>query len=374
MCTLHPAKTAIVCLGLLAIAPAAAHAADVSQVRLDLSTPDLPAFTALGVSPSQISTPTNVKDFVAAVSSGLSPTGQVQSGVAIEVAPVQLLWKKDATAVDESVKRLARWVDGLAISIGTNALAGAAMPTMQTAIGVRWAIQGYTPQADPALAKCIAGAIPKVTIPTELDAEGSPKVAELSPDTPEMKKTRQLCRDAFRAAHLASRGLQIAYVHSAQAVGDAKLSSFSTLADTIWLSGSWDFNNAKPPTDFAADKLKVPAAPLGFQPTLFARYDAFNLGSGLGRQSDLFVAARLPVITPGWSAFVEGGFKTVNLSDRAAPAVASGSKVPFGLGGDLRLGDGTWFGVYAGVDLKTGEIFSLGNVKWSIGEKRSYEY
>jgi hypothetical protein len=48
--------------------------------------------------------------------------------------------------------------------------------------------------------------------------------------------------------------------------------------------------------------------------------------------------------------------------------------VPLGLGGDLRLGDGTWFGIYAGVDVKSGEIFSLGNVKWSIGEKRPYEY
>jgi hypothetical protein len=354
--------------------PAAAPADDVGKARLDLSTPDVPAFTALGVSPSKISTPTNIKDFVAAISSGISSTGQVQNGVAIEVAPAQLVLDYDKKKPDESTERLARYLGGLTISIGTNALSNTTTPTMQAAVGARWSIWGYTPQADPTLAKCITQGIPSVVIPLELDENGQPLSPVQNPDTPDLKKLRQACRDRIRVAHLASTAFQIAYVHSAQAIGDTKWSSFSTLADTVWVSASWGINKAKPPVDLTFDKLQVPVSAWGFQPTLFVRYDATNLGAGAGRQADLFVAGRLPYITPGWSAFAEGGFKKLNVGDKASPPATSGTQAPVGLGADLRLNDGTWFGVYAGADLKSGEIFSLGNVKWSIGEKRPYEY
>jgi hypothetical protein len=366
----------VVGLGLIALVPALGHAEDVNKARLDLSTPDVPAFTALGVSPSKISTPTNVKDFVAALSSGISSTGQVQSGVAIEVSPAQLVIDQSSkSASDGSTQLLARYLGGLALSIGTNALASASTPTTQAALGVRWALGGYTPQADPALASCIARGIPSVPIPGELDPDGKPKSPGQSPDDASLRTKRQTCRDAFRAAHLATTALQIAYVHSVQAVGDSKFSSFSTLADTVWLSGTLGFNKVKPPErDVPPEKINVPVGAWGFQPTLFARFDSANLGSGMGRQSDLFVATRIPFITAGWSAFFEGGYKKLNLGDKAAPPAKDGYQVPVGVGGELRLGDGTWFGIYAGADLKSGEIFSLGNIKWSIGEKRPYEF
>ena len=258
------AKTAIVCLGLGAAFSTPARAEDVAKTRLDLSTTDVPAFTALGVSPSKISMPTNVKDFVASLSSGISSTGQVQSGVAIEVSPTQLLRYQDGKAPDASVEQLAKYIDGLALSVGTNALANAMSPTTQAAFGVRWAIWGYAPQADPELAKCIVGAIPPVIIPPGLDADGEPLAPVNNPDTAELKKKRENCRNGFRAAHLASSALQIAYVHSAQAIGNSKLSSFATLADTIWVSGELGINKAKPPVGVAAGNIQVPAAPGAF--------------------------------------------------------------------------------------------------------------
>jgi hypothetical protein len=115
-------------------------------------------------------------------------------------------------------------------------------------------------------------------------------------------------------------------------------------------------------------------SPWGFQPTLFIRYDATSRGAGAGRQADLFVAGAPPVHHTRVERIAEGGFKKLNIDDKASPPATSGTQAPVGLGADLRLNDGTWFGVYAGADLKSGEIFSLGNIKWSIGEKRPYEY
>jgi hypothetical protein len=106
-----------------------------------------------------------------------------------------------------SCEALARPV-GLAVSIGTNALANTTAPTLQAALGARWSLWGYAPQADPALAKCIVKGIPPVEIPQKLDANGQPLQdfgnAIQSPDSAELRTIRQTCRDAFRAAHLAS--------------------------------------------------------------------------------------------------------------------------------------------------------------------------
>jgi len=82
-------------------------------------------------------------------------------------------------------------------------------------------------------------------------------------------------------------------------------------------------------------------------------------------QTDVYVALRLPIVTDGWSLFAEGGYKWADVTHHLASVNDS---APLGVGGDLRLADGTWLGLYAGADVINGAILSLGNIKWSIGQ------
>jgi hypothetical protein len=110
-------------------------ASPLQKARLDLATPDVPAFTALNVSPTKISTPTNVKDFVAALASGINANGQVQSGVAIEVSPFQLLDNALSRTISRNSDFLQKYLGGLALSAATNSVVSGTASNMQVALG-----------------------------------------------------------------------------------------------------------------------------------------------------------------------------------------------------------------------------------------------
>jgi hypothetical protein len=238
---------------------------------------------------------------------------------------------------------------------------------------------------DRVLATCISSSIPLPWTADHLDKEGrfvdknGQPLSPPSTDTPDFQKRRQDCRAAFKAAHLASTGVQMAYVYSAQATGSSELSDFGTLANTAWISASWGYNSFRiaqgPQNDWATiAKWRGENSAIGFQPTAMIRYDGTRLSTISNTQNDLFVGARLPLITTGWSVFIEGGYKKTNLGNLASPPATNAEQVPVGLGADFRLADGTWFGLYAGGDAKSGALISTGNIKWSVGENRPYSY
>lgn len=55
--------------------------------RLDLSVPETPAFTALGITPETVITPGNVHDLALAILDGVDKEGNLQTGVALELSP-----------------------------------------------------------------------------------------------------------------------------------------------------------------------------------------------------------------------------------------------------------------------------------------------
>jgi hypothetical protein len=73
---------------LLRVAAAAALAvAGPAAAQKPYAIPEAPAFTFLDVTPAQVSRPTTASAFGANLLNGISPTGQLQQGVAMEVAP-----------------------------------------------------------------------------------------------------------------------------------------------------------------------------------------------------------------------------------------------------------------------------------------------
>jgi hypothetical protein len=74
------------------IARLAANGEDekVSVLNLDLAIPESPAFAVLGLTPEAVVRPTTLREFVTTLLNGVDRRGNLQSGVAIDVAPWRL--------------------------------------------------------------------------------------------------------------------------------------------------------------------------------------------------------------------------------------------------------------------------------------------
>jgi len=61
------------------------------KAALDLSVPTSPAFSALGLTPQSVIRPTSPREFAASLINGVDPNGNLQNGIAVELAPF-LMW------------------------------------------------------------------------------------------------------------------------------------------------------------------------------------------------------------------------------------------------------------------------------------------
>ena len=237
-----------------------------SQQRLDLLVPDIPAFTALGVSPSTISRPDNVKDLAAALASGISGRGAVQSGVAIEISPQKLVanahWLDSPAMYD--------WLGGLRVSGATNAEATNGTTATYVSIGARYSFGGYQPESDQVLFACLANMMrlpdvsqlepappppphPSVPAPPSTDTgEPHPAPLHVVSDAPVgIVKLAGLpkCRALIRAANLASDfALELAGAHVEEALGSSKVSDFHPATHYgVVLADVWVWSEAVQP-------------------------------------------------------------------------------------------------------------------------------
>jgi hypothetical protein len=365
---------------------------DLSQYRLDLSVPDIPAFTELGVSPSTISRPDNFKDLATALSTGVSPTGGIQSGLAVEVSPMKLL-------ANAGVGRpgSVAWLAGLRASAATNAVGASAATQNNTQYFVvlagRYAYSTYQPETDSQLGDCLGAALlRKLTAtapePPPPPVEGAPVVSQgttVTTDKPALVDIPDIgaCRAIFRAAHLVPDfAFEAAYAHAEVALNSASFSDLHPDMDTAWASITFNVHRSFGEQDVARelvhesgnwtkllDALKAKASgAYAIAPIFFARLDGTRISPATSsdREENVYVAARLPVASDGWSVFVEGGHKFVDIAKKSP--TPQKDTTPAGVGFDLRLANGTWLGLYASADLQSGTVLSLANLKWSFGE------
>jgi hypothetical protein len=406
---------------------------DLSKARLDLSVPDIPAFTALGVSPSKISRPTNLKDLALALSSGLNASGAIQNGLAVEVAPLKFRPSSSSNGTRE-LGTIDRVFGGLALSFGSNVAGTSPNITSSLAYGLRWVFGGYEPATDVrGLGACLKAMLPNTapqvddafeaapppptTPPTSSSSSHTPPKVQTTVPTLVTVQSLADCRTLFRAAHLGSTAGEVAYTHIDEASGSTSLWDINPNADIWWgafslvafqsfsasdvtesaLAKRYDATVVRTEQEAAAmrscqvgacDQLNVDQRralwkaalqdrlghdAYAFVPLFFGRVDHKRIvPTATPRQTQLQLSARLPFITDGWSFFFEGGYKFTDLGGAVTPEPKN--SLPLGLGGDVRVGDGTWLGLYAGYDALNGSLLSVGNLKWSIGEKRPYSY
>jgi hypothetical protein len=189
--------------------PAGAAEAAITKAAIDLSVPKSPAFTALGVTPDEVVSPSSPKMFATSLLNGTDARGNLQTGLAIDSTPYLAFFGNEVTLKDywESypTRFLARSQFSLATAKGTSSDDEA----IRLGTGLRLTPMDYgDPRKDNALIKCFqkdlrspeAEALASEIEDRKLEGATDEDVKELMDKLDEMTgATTRVCKQDSRA-------------------------------------------------------------------------------------------------------------------------------------------------------------------------------
>lgn len=168
----------------------------VDVANLDLSTPESPAFTVLGLTPQTIVRPTSPREFATSLINGLDKNGNFQSGLAIDTAPYLLFNGQNVTLDRYNKERLTRFLTRTQFSFAAAKGSSDDDPTTKLSLGLNFTLLDdgdpriYRPDREDDVLTCFQKNLPfeEPPVPPQLPGES---------DADHQKKV-----DAFRQAVL----------------------------------------------------------------------------------------------------------------------------------------------------------------------------
>lgn len=368
--------TRLTCIAVLTATIALARTATADDLGVPdfdaIRTPDSPAFTLLGVSPTQIERPNTPQALTAALSGFLSESGvAIPKSLAVEVA-VYWLWSRPDLTFDTYRQRGvgAQLAQNVTLSVGTTSTDHATLDPSIMATDTTMAIGARTSaqlSREP-VAACATELQALVQVARSLSIQGHPEYREVML-RPEAERLAGLARIQQEVV-AAQDGAQLAAHERAKACvvgGGADARGWIMEAAAATSIGF-------PDSDPKAGALRSSAAWL----TLAYKWIGTSV-VGLARgRADEVPGGRDLTFDPGVrvihargryavSAEVVGRFR---LAETAATEERDHT-YRVALGFDLRLTDATWLAVSFGKDFAgddNGKVFSLANLKWGFGE------
>ena len=123
---------------------------------LDLVVPSSPAFTALGMDPTDVVHPSTARELTGAILNGADKNGNIQTGLALDIAPYLLLVGNEVTLADYQTKSAVRFLSRLQFSLGTTKGASVDDPSARAAAGLRFSVfDRADPRMDTELTQCL---------------------------------------------------------------------------------------------------------------------------------------------------------------------------------------------------------------------------
>jgi hypothetical protein len=170
----------------------------VKLVTLDLAVPDSPAFTILGLSPETVVRPGSPRDLATTVLNGVDRRGNLQSGLAIDFAPLFLFAGSNVTHGDYRGSAATRLAGRTQLSIATAKGAGSGDKSLRAAFGLRTTLwDAGDPRLDETLIMCMDNVpIPK---PTTVVATQAAQDAWIAKVTSERRPLIEQCHKQFKA-------------------------------------------------------------------------------------------------------------------------------------------------------------------------------
>lgn len=162
---------------------------------VDLSVPESPAFTVLGVTPQTVVRPTSPRAFATSLLNGVDTNGNFQSGLALDFVPYLLVAGDDLTLKKYQTQPVARLLARTQFSFGTTKGASEDDKSMRLALGLHMTLWDRgDPRMDEVLMTCLGTRMKTPPPPTQLECE-----LPRNP-TDEDRAAFKKCQETFQAA------------------------------------------------------------------------------------------------------------------------------------------------------------------------------
>jgi len=367
-----PRTTTATTSGSSTAAPTEATGTDDDKIRqrpVDLSVPESPAFTVLGVTPQTVTHPTTPKEFATSLLNGVDQRGNFQTGLAFDFVPYLTFFGEQTSLSDYRASRVGRFLARTQFSFATTKGATTEDKSARLALGVRLTLfDKGDPRLDRVLDKCYEKALDD----PRLDDFDTPPDPETADQKAQRLKSRETilaevvkpCNDEARKRNWNATGLIVGAAPSwISETGQTK--DFHWNGGGFWTSLAYGFEG-------------VSALKDNSQLVVHLRYrnneiipDTVNAGQFLSQDS-LFFGGLLR-LAPGSAAksifSVEGNY----IRSRLNKGLYDNS-TRFSLGLEQRITDGIWFslalGGQGGRADGQNKPFVLTSFKWGFDQKK----
>jgi hypothetical protein len=211
----------------------------VKNVEVDLSVPESPAFTALGLNPETIVRPATPREFATSLLNGVDQRGSLQTGVAFDTVPYLVFVGSGLTLAEYRNSTVARVLSRTSISVATTKGASDQDKSVKLAFGAHATLYD---SEDPrmnndALLKCF-GDIPvfRPTVVTNAESER----ANFERDV--LQPRAAACREQFRRKARWNSTSWIVAVAKTQVSPTGLAEDLTGGATTFWTSLSYGFD------------------------------------------------------------------------------------------------------------------------------------
>jgi hypothetical protein len=345
----------------------------VKLVTFDLAVPDSPAFTILGLSPETVVRPGSPRELATTVLNGVDRRGNLQSGLAIDFAPLFLFAGRGVTHQAYTNQTATRLLARTQVSVATAKGASDADTSQRLAFGARVTLwDPNDPRGNEELIACFA----RVERPVPTTVIAPDKVAEWEAQVTAARKPKiALCQQAFKARHWNGSSFAVGVAPSWQSQsGESK--DFRYAGAALWASLAVAIDRDVE-VETAPDVVVQTRRPLG-QFIVQGRYrnrEQVPAKTGAPFEQDSAAVGGRLLLGSGDFAFVTEGEVARQRPD-GQDAKTSGK---VSVGGQLKLATGVWLSAAVGATAggPTAErrsMFVLSSLKWALSREPSLKF
>jgi hypothetical protein len=340
------------------------------NIDVDLTVPESPAFTALGLSPETIVRPTTPREFATALLNGVDRKGHLQTGVAVDAAPYLVFAGSGITLGAYRTSTVTRVLSRTVVSFATTRGATSEDPSVRLGLGVHATLyDSQDPRMNDALLDCY-GAHPVFRPVSPLPINDDPTIREA--EAAKLEKERQAheaglklavdaCQVKFRLPERWNGTSWIVAVAPTWTSSTGLAKDIESGSVGIWTSVSYGFDG-------------VPGLDEKAQLIAHARYlsDEIvvdkNLPGGQEVRDTMVVGARLRAGTSTFNFSFEGAYLRTAAAGRPNDTAARLS-----FAAERRLADNLWLTVSFGGDRGNDQgpdrgMSLLSAFKWGIAK------
>jgi hypothetical protein len=367
------------------VPPAVAKNESIKTATIDLSVPESPAFTVLGLTPQTVTRPTSPRELATSLLNGVDQHGNFQSGLALDLAPYLLFAGDQLGLRDYQRSRKLRLLTRFQTSFATTKGASEDDKSTRLALGFHATLWDRgDPRLDNELLGCFARELrvgpDNILEPIPMDDPGPNATPEQKAEYAEYLKEKKRydqaneaigvenerkaeeCRKASRKKNWNKSSWIIAAAPSWIST-DGKTSNFRWNGGGIWLSLAYGFEG-------------VPGLANNSQLIFHVRYRNNEMvpdpdvEKSFLSQDSLFLGSRLRVGTENSTASFEGVF--IRSRNNNEPFDNSSR---FSLGLERKVAENMWFNISFGGEQgrKDGRNngFVLTAFRWGFSEKKT---